>query len=396
MPHTTQHTTHNPLTWSAAFVASTLIAIALSGCSADNTGTNAECADMANYTVADGAQSVVAVFDASKSERDGSWISSDFDTLITQAAGVYSTLSVLWVGGEGETPTWAIDNLPLNSEEFPFDTKHYNEAVERASACVAAKVGAPTSTQPGTDLGTAIQVAADRLAQATGPKRLIVVSDGLSNTGPIDLTGLVATTAVDSTIAKLDSAGYRPDLTGADVVFANLGVTSIGVTDGPAVTWLKNYYGSVCERAGAATCETPVADQGSSGSTGPRAGAPDDPDLSLPAVQFEFSESEVRFEPDSAIITAGADVALTQVAACLRDGSTLTVVGHSASVGDPAGEQSTSDDRAIAVANRILELAGHPVVTVNAFGVGATEPKSSTGQEPEDRRVEVSITGACS
>lgn len=401
MGHTTQHPSlhtrsRSLLSGVAALAAAAVVAVGLAGCSVDEGTLAADCAEMADYPVLDGAQSVVAVFDPTQSMRDGSWFNAAFDSLITQAAGVYGTLSVLWVGGEGETPTWAIDNLPLNNAEFEFDTKHYNEAVERAADCVALAIGDPVSTQPGTDLGTAIQVASDRLAQASGPKRLVVVSDGMSNAGPIQLTGVIATTAVDSVVAKLDAVGFRPDLAGADVTFAGLGVTSTGVTEGPAVTWLRNYYTSVCERAGAATCDTPVADQGAAGDTGPRPGAPEDPDLSLPAMQFEFSESEVRFEPNSAAILPEADAALAAVAACLQDGSTLTVIGHSAYVGDPAGEQQTSDERAVAVAGRIVELAGSPLVTVNAFGVGATEPKSPSGQEPEDRRVEVSLTGMCS
>jgi len=382
-----------------AIIAAGMAAISLAACSTssnDPEQSAAACAEIQSYQVPSGSQSVVALFDASGSMRNGSWISSTFGSLVQQAAGVYSTLSVLWVGGEGETPVWAIDNLPLNNEKYEFGTKHYNEQVERASACVASLIGNPPTTAPGTDLGTSIQVGADRLAESSGPKRLIIVSDGLSNAGPIDLTGVIATTGVDALVAKLDTTGYAPDLTGVDVTFAGLGVTSGAVMDGPSVTWLKNYYTAVCERGGAASCETPVIDQGAtSDGTAARTDAPEDPDLGLPAIQFEFDSSEVRFEPDSAVITASADAALGQAAACLRDGSTLTVIGHSAYVGNPAGEQAMSDERARAVANRIMELAHNPIVTVNAFGVGATEPKSATGQEPADRRVDVSLTGVC-
>lgn len=384
----------------SAALAAGVAAISLAACSTSSVDPEqaaAACAEMRGYHVPSGSQSVVALFDASGSMRDGGWVSPAFASLVQQAAGVYSTLSVLWVGGEGETPVWAIDNLPLNNEKYEFGTKHYNEQVERVSSCVASMIGSPATAAPGTDLGTAIQVGADRLAETSGPKRLIVVSDGLSNAGPIDLTGVIATTAVDTLVAKLDTTGYAPNLTGVDVTFAGLGVTSSTVTDGPTVTWLKNYYSAVCERGGAASCDAPVVDQGATADgTAPRADAPEDPDLALPAIQFEFDDSEVRFEPDSAVITASADAALGQAAACLRDGSTLTVIGHSAYVGDAAGEQAMSEERARTAANRIMELAGHPIVTVNAFGVGSTEPKSASGHEPEDRRVHVALTGVCS
>lgn len=394
-----QHTITQHIVKAASVVVTVGTAMSLIACSSADPGASGPdpaCAAMPDYTVPAGAQSVVALLDATGSMRDGGWLAPALGSIIERAAGVYSTLSVLWVGGDGETPVWAIDDLPLNHEGYEFDTKHFNEQVDRVTGCVAAMIGQPVNTAPGTDLGTAIQVGADRLAEATGPKQLIVVSDGLSNSGPISLTGAIATTAVDAVVARLDHAGYRPDLEGVDATFLGLGVTAGVVTNGPSVTWLRNYYTAVCERAGALHCDTPIADQGASGTgTAARVDAPEDPDLVLPTVQFEFNEAEVRFEPESAVISPEADAALSRAAACLQDGSTLTVIGHSAYVGDPAGEQATSEERAQAVAARILALAGEPAVTVVAFGVGATEPKSDSGQEPEDRRVEVSLTGTC-
>ena len=383
----------------ASLIALMLIASLLTAC-ASGGSTNAQsdsaCVQMTEWKVQPGSQAVTVVLDHSKSTRDGSSIGSMLSSLITQAAGVYSTLSVLLADGQGAAPTWLIDDLALNNQKFDFDTLHYNQAVERAAECVGGMIGNPRPTAIGTDLGTAIQVASDRLAGSDGPRKLIVVSDGLSNAGPIDLTGMIAQTSVDKVIAMLDSQGYRPNLSGADVTFAGLGVTSGSVTDGPTVTWLRNYYLAICERAAAGGCAAPVADQGATADgTEPRADAPDDPDLALPAVQFEFSNSEVPFEPNSTAITPMADAALVKVSACLRDGSALTVIGHSASTGDAAGELTVSEGRAQNVANRILELAGNPVVTVNAFGVGSAEPKSATGHEPEDRRVDVSLTGVC-
>ena len=383
-----------------AILAAVAATFSLAACSAavkDSAGIGPECAKMQDYTVPAGAQSIVAVLDSTQSMRDGSWISSQFRSVVTGAAGVYSTLSVLWVGGTGETPVWAINNLPLNDAKYDFDTKHYNEAVGRASDCVASMIGSLASTKPGTDLGTALQVASDRLVEAKGPKRLIVVSDGLSNAGPIDLTGVIATTAVDTAIARLDTEGYRPDFGAAAVTFAGLGVTSGSVIDGPTATWLRNYWAAVCARAGAATCDTPTADQGAAvEGTQPRVNAPEDPDLKLPAVSFELTDAEVPFGLDSTAIPTDAGAQLAKIAECLQAGSTLTVIGHADSTGsDSAHNQALSDGRAQAVADRILQLAGNPNVTVNAFGVGSSEPRSATGDRAEDRRVEVSLTGVC-
>lgn len=378
----------------AALSAALVLAACSPGGQADGQS-DAACAAMQNWSVPSGAQSVAVVLDNSKSMRDSSWLDTALAPFITRAAGVYSSLSVLLADGQGAIPRWLVDDLPLNNKKFEFGTLHYNQAVERAAGCVAQMIGDPVPSMPGTDLGASIQVAGDRLVTASGPRTLIVVSDGLSNAGPIDLTGAIGQTAIERAVSKLDSAGYRPDLSGVDVTFAGLGVTAGGITAGPAVTWLRNYYTAICERAGAAQCEAPVADQGATRSGGSRSTAPDDPDLALPTEQFEFSDSEVRFEPDSTVITTGADAALSPVAACLRDGSTLTVIGHSASTGNPAAELSVSEGRAQNVAARILELAGNPEVTVNAFGVGSSEPKSASGHEPQDRRVVISLTGVC-
>lgn len=376
-----------------------LAALTLAACSSGgpSDGAAAElCAAMRDYTVPTGAQSVAVVLDSSKSMRGESWADDDFDHIVTDAAGVYGTLSVLWVGGTGETPVWAIDNLPLNSEGYRFGTLLFGEAVDAAPGCVKHLIGAPATAEPGTDLGTAIQVAADRLAGAKGPKKLVVISDGLSNTGPIDLTGAIAVTAVDASVARLDTTGYRPDLSHTEVTFVGLGVTAGSILNGPTVTWLRNYYADVCKRAGSTSCDTAVSDQGATArGTSPRANAPDDPDLALPAVQFELSDAEVRFATGSTKITAEADAALTKVAACLQDGSKLTVIGHADNTGDPASNLMLSTGRAKAVAGRVVQLAGNPKVTVVAFGVGDREPKTSTGDQSEDRRVVISLTGRC-
>ena len=403
-PNERHHTMNNSTTRRRVAVAAlavviTLIAILLTGCATGpKDGPLAECDEMSEYAAPPGGLELVAVLDGTGSARDASWLGEGFDSVVTEAAGVYGRLSVLWVGGAGETPTWAIDGVALNDSEHEFDTLHYNEAVDRAASCVESMIGTPTTTQPGTDLGTAIQVAADRLASATGPKRLLVVSDGLSNSGPVDLTGVIGTTAVDASLAKLTSTGFAPGLADTEVTFSGLGVRAGSITPPASVTWLRNFYLGVCTAALAASCEAPVADQGATADgTAPRADAPEDPDLGLSDVEFEFSESEVRFALDSADITAESDAALGQVAACLRDGSTLTVIGHADNTGgDPTRNQELSALRAQTVADRVLSLAGHPTVTVVAFGVGSSEPKTATGDQPEDRRVAVSLSGMCS
>lgn len=380
----------------ALAVAVTTLSLAACSSGGEGVADAAACAQMSSYAATPGAPDLVIVLDHSKSTRDVG-LGAATTAAIGKAAALYGTLSVLQVDGGGAAPRWLVDNLPLNNSSFEFDTLHYNQAVKRAPGCVERKIADTVPTAPGTDLGTAIQVAADRLGGGSGTKQLIVESDGLSNVGPIDLNGVIAQAAVDTAVARLDTEGYKPVLSGVDVSFNGLGVTSGAVTSGPTVTWLRNYYEAVCKRAGGAQCAAPAADQGAAANgVASRTSAPADPALALPAVSFELTDSEVHFDADSTTITAAADGALQKVAACVKPGVTLTVIGHASSDGDAARNQALSDGRARAVAQRILQLAGDPTVTVDSFGVGSSEPKTATGDQPADRRVDVSLTGACS
>jgi outer membrane protein OmpA-like peptidoglycan-associated protein len=373
------------------------IALGLTACATGSSDSElaAACEEMSGWPTSTEALALVIVVDHTASTRE-----SELDAAtvaeIARTAGLYGSVSVLLAEGAGGTPRWLVDGLATNAAENAYGTPHYEEAVQRAATCVERLIGDPVPAQPGSDLGTAIQVAAERLGEYTGPRSLVVQSDGFANVSPIDLTGVIARTGVDTAIQRLDAVGFRPDLSNTDVRFTGLGVSSAGVTSGPALTWLRNFYVAVCERAQAVSCAAPISDQGAAATgTAAWAGAPEDADLELPATQFEFDESEVRFQPGSTVLDAAADAALSEVAACLTDGSTLTVIGHAASTNDPAREQEVADGRARVVAQRIVELAGHPDVTVTAFGVGATEPKTATGDQPEDRRVAIALTGVC-
>ncbi|MBX3089868.1 MAG: OmpA family protein [Cryobacterium sp.] len=367
----------------------------LVGCSATDSDSASWCGQMDGWSAPEGSPSLVVVVDHTASTREGE-LSSGFMAAITKGSKTFSVLSVLQVEGAGAVPEWLVDNLALNNAEHKFGSERYKKAVENAASCVASRIEPAVPSGEGTDLAAAIQVAADRLAGGSGPADLLIDSDGLSNVGAINLNGVIADEAVDTAVSRLDSTGFKPDLSRVNVTFTNLGVSSQGMIPQPSVDWLRNFYVEVCVRAAAEGCDAPITDQGSrGGATGSRQGAPLDPQLDLPSKQFEFDDSEVRFQPNSTILSKDADKVLAQVAACVQDGSTLVVVGHSARTGDHAAEMSVSKGRAANVANRIIELAGNPRVSLKVSGVGATEPKSSDGAQPEDRRVTISVWGVC-
>lgn len=378
-----------------------VLALALNACSTgtDSVGPDAAvCEQMRQYQAPTDSPSLVVVLDHSRSTRDSGGLPKMLESTMEKQAGSYATVSVLLVEGRGGTPRWLLDDLAMNDKKYEFGSLKFTAAVDRAAACVAALAGNAVPTMQGTDLGSAIDVAVDRLALTRGKRTLAVVTDGLSNVGPVNLTGLVGQTPVATAVSNI-AAAFQPHLNGIDVTWVGLGVTSgAGVTPESSVRWLRDFYLAVCRAHRAATCTAPVSDQGASGPAGtaPRSKAPSDPQV-LADHTYEFTEgsSAVRFAPNSAALSTDADTDLASVASTIKSGSTLTVVGHAASTGNPQGELTLSIERARAVAGRLLTLAGHPSgVVVRATGVGSREPVSATNDRPEDRRVVVSVSGS--
>lgn len=106
--------------------------------------------------------------------------------------------------------------------------------------------------------------------------------------------------------------------------------------------------------------------------------------------------SDVTFAVDSAELTAQADSALKGVAETIGgyDGGELTITGHTDDVADDAHNQTLSEQRARAVADRLGRLTDLGAWTQTVTGKGESEPKVANDTEEgrqANRRVEVVI-----
>ena len=106
--------------------------------------------------------------------------------------------------------------------------------------------------------------------------------------------------------------------------------------------------------------------------------------------------SDVTFATDSAELSAQADDALKGVAETIGgySGGDLTITGHTDDVADDAHNQTLSEQRAQAVADRLGKLTDLGAWTQNVVGKGETEPKAANDTEEgrqANRRVEVVI-----
>ena len=124
-----------------------------------------------------------------------------------------------------------------------------------------------------------------------------------------------------------------------------------------------------------------------------RAAADADSAAALQAELNEFVQANpILFEPNSAVLTVEATAIIEQLAsrAASLDGTTITIVGHTDSDGDPAFNQVLSEQRAASVLDA-LAARGIDPATLASDGRGSTEPiNDATGVEDKaaSRRVE--------
>jgi outer membrane protein OmpA-like peptidoglycan-associated protein len=109
-----------------------------------------------------------------------------------------------------------------------------------------------------------------------------------------------------------------------------------------------------------------------------------------------ISIENLQFEPDSAVLKATELDKLARVGELLarypeRD---VLVAGHAAAAGYAAGRQKLSEDRARAVAERLIAIGAKTPERIRAVGYGDTKPVADNATEEgraRNRRVEITI-----
>lgn len=118
-------------------------------------------------------------------------------------------------------------------------------------------------------------------------------------------------------------------------------------------------------------------------------------DSALSACEGVVPASGIFFGFNSATITAAADRLISDIVSSIGGtGRAVSVVGHTDTVGSLQYNQTLSERRANAVANRMVEL-GVPRSTITTAGRSWLEPAVDTGpnvREPRNRRVEIEVS----
>ncbi|GGS07843.1 hypothetical protein GCM10010269_53610 [Streptomyces humidus] len=354
---------------------------------------------------------------ASTSVRDPREAVADY---VEKAVAHKESVSVAAFGGGGPTglrwqktrsTDWAAeDDNPDSRSQLRTD----------AVACVQKDVAAAARSTPvtnGTDVLAALRAAGGVLARTSGPRRLVVVSDGLPTTGCADLTrALFRNDAEIDAIAQV--CHDRKELTerslsAVRVVFVGLGQPA---ADQPVPTaaqqqWLGALWKRLCDGAhppGDHTAGCDVVDTQLTVQRPARTPSSAQPtNAADPVVTYGDKHRQryrlpgaALFDKDSAVLRPGAKTVLTRIAVTARSlpGARVSVDGYVDPRGDPADDGPLSQARADAVKDMLQEL-GVTRITAQGRGQPADCPRGGpAGGSPSGpdrlqcaRRVDIEV-----
>jgi outer membrane protein OmpA-like peptidoglycan-associated protein len=287
------------------------------------------------------------------------------------AVAQQSTLSVVVADGApavvGEPVPLRVEDDGGAAEQRAENRRLVDDTVEGARA-----------RAPESDLLTALQVAAESVADEPGLHTLVVVDSGLSTAGPMDFTRPGLLDAEPKEVAdSLADSGRLPDLGGFSVVFQGLGATALPQPslDVARRTQVERLWTTIATRAGAVVVEAEESTD---------APPPEGP---LPAVsvvdagtgvsctrqKLTLSGGDVGFKPGEInFLDRGRVIeVLGPFAQQMQDRQIIgEVFGMHAAVGDPTRVTELSEQRAQEVANVLIEL-GVPVSQLRVKGFGS-------------------------
>jgi OOP family OmpA-OmpF porin len=273
--------------------------------------------------------------------------------------------------------------------------------------CLSRPVSAAVDATPqvaGSDVLAALAGAGRQLDGAPAAHRhVIIITDGLSNAGCLDLRSVLTGGARPSDIvAGCPAKGELAMLKGVDVRLVGIGFQALAK---PMPTnqhsWLKNFWHDMCAALAVRSVDSCVTSQTGNGVRASHVARPDDPQITFPPVTpvLEIPEA-LLFAYDSAGLNATAKSYLDVLAEQVKgQGARVTqVIGHTDSRGTDQHNADLSTGRAMAVRGYLATLGFDGVA---AKGVGSSEPKCEEhpgGRANEacmarDRRVEIKLGG---
>ncbi|MCD5353244.1 OmpA family protein [Kineosporia mesophila] len=252
---------------------------------------------------------------------------------------------------------------------------------------------------------------ASTTASGVSPK-IILSSDGLSNTGCVDLNLLSRAESPATVAARCQATQELPELDGFSVLLVGLGLPagqSSVVRDGDR-QWLIEFWKGLLTAAGARSVEVATDQDKVSFQAERPPSTPTDVDVALPQIARTETGStstvslndRMLFLTGSSELGPTAEDALGQVLSDLRevDGTVAEVTGHTDSRGTPRSNELLSQARAQSV-SAYLKDQGYPATRIRGAGETEPDPECLEKDAPKEelaarqacnRRVEVVIT----
>lgn len=319
-------------------------------------------------------------------------------------------LSVAAFDGTRATVDWDVDRVAVTAVKGN-DTLREDRRNARRE-CLEKRLRQVSTGEPGTgrtDVLGALAAAADQLGPGDGDRRIVMVTDGLTNTGCADLrsAGFDGTEEIKATVDRCRTAGELPDLRGTEVSVLGVGRSTRGkAPSSPQTGWLTALWTQLCEATKAtchvaATARTHAAERG--GETGT-----DEPEVTFPVVS-EKPEGRVTtitlpgsvlFATDRSELSPEARNTLDDAARRIRelDPVSVAVSGHTDSRGSAQRGRQLSLARAQAVRSALAERG---ITVDSARGYSDDRPRCTPEYRdgvPDyaamacNRRVEIAVT----
>ncbi|MFE2938774.1 OmpA family protein [Streptomyces sp. NPDC059255] len=322
-------------------------------------------------------------------------------------------LSVAGFGGTRATVDWGVDQVSVTPVKGNDTLKKDRGSAQRR--CLEKRLRELSAGVPGTDrtdvLG-ALAAAADQLSSAGSDRKIVVATDGLTNTGCADLrsAGFDGAEEIRATVERCRKAGELPDLKGSEVALLGIGRSPRGEAPSSSQTaWLTALWTQLCKATGASSCEVaatarsrePEVGKGTTAGTA-------EPQVTYPTVSERPKgrvttitlPGSVLFDTDRAELSPAAQSALDRAALRIRELDPLVVAvsGHTDSRGGERRGRQLSLARAQAVRSA---LAGRGIAVDSAHGYSDDRPICTPEYRdgaPDyaamacNRRVEIAVT----
>ncbi|MFJ8333267.1 OmpA family protein [Streptomyces sp. NPDC094437] len=320
-------------------------------------------------------------------------------------------LSVAGFDGTRATVNWEV-NRTLVTPVTGNDTLKKDRRSGRRG-CLEKRLRQLSAEAPSTgrtDVLGALAAADDQLGTGHGRRRIVVATDGLTNTGCADLrsAGFDGTAEIEETVRRCREAGELPDLTGTEVNLVGIGRAARGgVPSSPQTAWLAAFWSRLCKATGASSCAVAatarVREAGADNGT-----ARTEPQVTFPAVAQRSAgrvttivlPGSVLFATDRAELSKAARDTLDEAARRIADLDPLSVAisGHTDSRGTEQRGRQLSSARAQAVR---AALAERGIAVASARGYSDDRPRCTPEYRdgvPDyaamacNRRVEIAVT----